>query len=215
MTAPCAWRCRAGSRIEAISSVIAAGSLNTFEAGNDMNSAKQPGRLTPTPMVLRHRWRRPARQLRQKPQVTWPSPDTRSPIFRPRTSLPISTISPQYSWPDGHRHLDRALRPLVPVVDVHVGAADGGLLHADQHIVRADRGLGDVRHPDARFCLGLDQCFHDLDLSVDFALLQHAKFATGGLNAAIARSSARGCARPSAACGCAPGPSARPETKIR
>ena len=29
----------------------------------------------------------------------WPSPETRSPTARPRTSLPISTISPQYSWP--------------------------------------------------------------------------------------------------------------------
>jgi ATP-dependent Clp protease ATP-binding subunit ClpA len=28
-----------------------------------------------------------------------------------------------------HRHLDRALGPVVPVPDVHVGAADGGLLH--------------------------------------------------------------------------------------
>src|SRR3974377_879433 len=29
----------------------------------------------------------------------WPSPETRSPTPRPRTSLPIATISPQYSWP--------------------------------------------------------------------------------------------------------------------
>ena len=54
-----------GSRIEAMSSSMAAGSLNTFEAGSAMYSAKQPGRLTPTPTVLRHRCRRPARQLRQ------------------------------------------------------------------------------------------------------------------------------------------------------
>src|SRR5688572_27481977 len=29
----------------------------------------------------------------------WPSPETRSPTERPRTSLPSATISPQYSWP--------------------------------------------------------------------------------------------------------------------
>src|SRR5690242_12230509 len=29
----------------------------------------------------------------------WPSPETRSPILNPRTSCPISTISPTYSWP--------------------------------------------------------------------------------------------------------------------
>ena len=47
--------------------------------GSPGYSANEPGRLTPTPMVLRHRWVRPARQLRQWPQVIWPSPDTRSP----------------------------------------------------------------------------------------------------------------------------------------
>ena len=88
-----------GSRMLASSSSMTGESLNTLEAGKDKYSAKQPGRFTPTPSVLRHKWRRPARQLRQKPQVIWPSPLTRSPIFRPRTSLPISTISPAYSWP--------------------------------------------------------------------------------------------------------------------
>src|SRR5688572_22571212 len=88
-----------GSSIEAISSEMPAGSRNTFEAGSTMYSAKQPGRSTPTPWELRHRWRRPARQLRQWPQVMWPSPETRSPTASPRTSLPVATISPQYSWP--------------------------------------------------------------------------------------------------------------------
>ncbi len=37
----------------------------TLNAGITRYSAKQPGRLTPTPMVLRHRWVRPPRQLRQ------------------------------------------------------------------------------------------------------------------------------------------------------
>ena len=45
------------------------------------DSAKQPERFTPTPMVLRQRCRRPARQFRQCPQVICPSPDTRSPIL--------------------------------------------------------------------------------------------------------------------------------------
>ena len=88
-----------GSRMEAISSSIADGSLNTLVAGSVRYSANAPGRFTPTPRVLRHRWRRPARQLRQCPQVMCPSPDTRSPVLTPRTSLPTSTISPEYSWP--------------------------------------------------------------------------------------------------------------------
>ena len=45
------------------------------------------------------RLRRPARQWRQRPQTTWPSPLTRSPGRKSATLLPISTISPTNSWP--------------------------------------------------------------------------------------------------------------------
>ena len=43
---------------------------------------------------------------------------------------------------DHHRHRDRLLRPGVPLVDVHVGAADPGPQHLDQHVVDADPGTG-------------------------------------------------------------------------
>src|ERR1700676_552513 len=88
-----------GSRMDAISSSMAGGNLNTLVAGMVRYSANAPGRFTPTLEVVRHRCRRPARQLRQWPQVMWPSPETRSPVLKPRTSLPNSTISPEYSWP--------------------------------------------------------------------------------------------------------------------
>src|SRR5450755_4169280 len=88
-----------GSKIDARSSEISSGILNALKAGITRYSAKAPSRLTPTPTVFRHRCRRPARQLRQKPQVMCPSPETRSPILNPRTSCPISTIRPTYSWP--------------------------------------------------------------------------------------------------------------------
>src|ERR1700687_3988408 len=88
-----------GSKIDARSSEISSGILNALNAGITRYSAKAPSRLTPTPIVFRHRCRRPARQLRQKPQVMCPSPETRSPIWNPRTSCPISTIRPTYSWP--------------------------------------------------------------------------------------------------------------------
>ena len=61
---------------------------------------------------------------------------------------------------DRHRHGDGALRPFVPVVDVHVGAADGGLADADEHVVRADIGLVLALHPDARFAFRLHQRLH-------------------------------------------------------
>ena len=62
---------------------------------------------------------------------------------------------------DGHRHRNGLLRPRIPVVDVHVGAADGGAVHLDEHVVVTDRGLRHVLHPDAGFRASLDQCFHE------------------------------------------------------
>ncbi len=85
----------------------ALGGPNPFEwrdlTGDDVFAGRRvvvfalPGAFTPT--VLRHRWRRPARQLRQCPQVMWPSPETRSPGAKPATSPPTSTTSPANSWP--------------------------------------------------------------------------------------------------------------------
>src|SRR5258708_39498726 len=60
----------------------------------------------------------------------------------------------------GHRHGDRFLRPGIPLVDVHVGAADRRLVDLDEYIVRTDLGLGDVIEPDTGGCLFFDQCFH-------------------------------------------------------
>ena len=54
-----------GSKIAASSSGILSGILNALKAGITRYSAKQPGRFTPTPMVLRHKCVRPPRQLRQ------------------------------------------------------------------------------------------------------------------------------------------------------
>ena len=62
---------------------------------------------------------------------------------------------------DGHRHRDGFLRPRVPVVDMHVGAADGRAVDLDEHVVVADRGLRHVLHPDSGFRSSLDQCFHE------------------------------------------------------
>ena len=155
-----------GSRMEAISSSMASGSLKTLVAGMVRYSANAPARLTPTPEVLRHRCRRPARQLRQCPQVMWPSPDTRSPVLKPRTSCPIRRFR-RNTRGRRHRHGHGLLRPCIPVVDVHVGAADGRAVYLDEYIVVADRGLRYVLQPDAGFRACLDQCFHDMLLMDD------------------------------------------------
>jgi hypothetical protein len=54
-----------------------------------------------------------------------------------------------------HRHRHRLPCPLVPVVDVHVGAADAGLPDPHQYVVGADLGDRYVDHPDSRFVLEL------------------------------------------------------------
>jgi hypothetical protein len=63
---------------------------------------------------------------------------------------------------DDQAGLDRALAPLVPLVDVQVGAADRGLLELDQHLVGADLRHRHLFHPDALAGFALDQGFHHL-----------------------------------------------------
>ena len=56
---------------------------------------------------------------------------------------------------DGHRHRDGFLRPGVPVVDVHVGAADRRLQHPDQHVIVANFRNRHVLQPKTRLAFGL------------------------------------------------------------
>src|SRR5271165_1216994 len=62
--------------------------------------------------------------------------------------------------PDRHRNRDRLLGPGIPVVDVHVGAADPCAVDADQNSIDAEGGLGDVFEPKAWRSVRLDECFH-------------------------------------------------------
>jgi hypothetical protein len=66
--------------------------------------------------------------------------------------------------PDNQAGPDGPLRPFVPVVDVQVGAADGGFFQPDQDLVGAGFGHGDLFHPDAgrgiAFYQGLHRCGH-------------------------------------------------------
>jgi hypothetical protein len=39
---------------------------------------------------------------------------------------------------DRHWHGNRLLRPGVPIVDVHVGSADGGFQDSDEHVIAAN-----------------------------------------------------------------------------
>ena len=57
---------------------------------------------------------------------------------------------------DDQRGMDGVLGPLVPAVDVQVGAADPCTEDADQHLTRARLRLRYVLQPQPRLCL----CFH-------------------------------------------------------
>ena len=46
-----------------------------------------------------------------------------------------------------HRGLNRFLRPIVPVVNVHIGATDGGFMDLDQYIVTAHHRNRDIFEP--------------------------------------------------------------------
>ena len=63
---------------------------------------------------------------------------------------------------DDHRRLDGLLGPVVPVVDVDVGAADRGLLDPDQDVVRARHRHGDLGQLEARAGPHLGKGFHRL-----------------------------------------------------
>ena len=60
------------------------------------------------------------------------------------------------------RHGQRALRPLVPLVDVHVRAADGGLEDADHHFAGAGAGDGDALERQAGAAVVLHEREHGL-----------------------------------------------------
>ena len=61
---------------------------------------------------------------------------------------------------DDRAQLDGLLRPLVPIVDVNIGAADAGLQHLDENVVDAVGRLRHVLEPESGLRLRFHQCFH-------------------------------------------------------
>ena len=88
-----------GSKIACTSRGMFGSWAQTLVIGSARYSANAPGRLTPMPLVSLQRCRRPARQLRHRPQTTCPSPLTISPTWKSLTFEPTSTIWPTNSWP--------------------------------------------------------------------------------------------------------------------
>ena len=122
-----------------------------LDMGRTTNSAKAPLRLTPTPMVCAQRWRRPARQLRQRPQTTWPSPQT---MVADGEVVDVGADGDDFAdelMADGEALFDGGAGPGVPLVDVQVGAADAGVEDANLYVVDAHLGLGNIFEPEAAF----------------------------------------------------------------
>ena len=149
-----------GSKIAATSASMPSAWCQMFVIGSAISSANAPGRLTPTPLVCAHRWRRPAMQLRQRPQTTWPSPETTSPGWKSLTFDPTATISPTNSWPIVIGTGIVLWAQASQLLDVQVGAADAGAAHADQDVVQAVLRLRDVLQPQARLGELLDERQH-------------------------------------------------------
>src|SRR6476646_2630714 len=60
---------------------------------------------------------------------------------------------------DNHGYRNRALRPLVPLVDMEVGSTDSTEFDADQHVADSDRWFRNVFEPQARLLVPLDKSF--------------------------------------------------------
>ena len=139
-----------GSKIAATPQSTGCRCTQALVDGRATYSANAPSTCTPMPRVWMHRCRRPARQLRHRPQTRCPSPLTTSPTCTSVTLAPTSTTSPANSCPTVRGVRDVPRRPLVPVHDVQVGATDPRRPHLDQHIARPDRRVGDVEELQTR-----------------------------------------------------------------
>ena len=54
-----------------------------------------------------------------------------------------------------HWHRNSLLRPFIPVINVHVGAANRALGHLNQYVIGPDLGHRSIHHPDAGLGLTL------------------------------------------------------------
>ena len=179
-----------GSKIAATSSSMPGQWCQMFVIGSATYSAKDPSRPTPRPTVFAHRCRWPAMQCRHRPQVTWPSPLTRSPGWKSLTFEPTSTISPDELMPDDERRLDRLGRPVVPRIDMQVRPADPGLVDPDQDVVDADVRARHLLEPQPGARVGLDEGEHQAS-SRSRARARRAQLDAGAVLAAGMRPATR------------------------
>jgi hypothetical protein len=110
--------------------------------GNTMNSANAPARFTPTPLV----WAAgQAIAAAAAHDVAFAADNL------PRLEVvDVRTDGCDFAdelVTDHKRHGDRLARPLVPFIDVEIGAANSSHQYADQYVVDAGLGGWDVFEP--------------------------------------------------------------------
>ncbi len=149
-----------GSKIAAISSGMSSGILNALNAGITRYSANAPSRLTPTPTVLRQRWRRPGAAVAAEAAGDVAFSGDAVADREAAHFLPELDDFAHVFVADVHRHGNRLLRPVVPLPDMDVGAADRGLRDPDHHVVVADFRLFHARERQPRRAFQLGKHFH-------------------------------------------------------
>jgi hypothetical protein len=60
-----------------------------------------------------------------------------------------------------HRHGDGFARPIVPIINVQIRAANTGAIDANQDVVEPDNRFWNILEPKPGLCLFLNKCFHD------------------------------------------------------
>ena len=151
-----------GSKIAATSRSIPSWCRQMLVIGSAMYSANAPGRFTPTPMRVRAQVAPPGETVAAAAADHVPFPADN--VAREEIGhIGAHRFDPSDKLvADRHRHRNRLLRPLVPLVDVDIGAANAGLQYADQNVVNADFRGGDIFEPQSRLALLLTRAFMTL-----------------------------------------------------
>ena len=72
--------------------------------------------------------------------------------------------------PHHQRDRDGITRPIIPFIDMEIGAADARTVHLDEHITRARLGLRHVLEPKSFSRLFFNECLH-LSCKKDFHVM--------------------------------------------
>ena len=94
--------------------------------GSAMYSANAPGRFTPTPMVCAHKMPASGQAIAAAAahHMAFAADDVAG-VKIAHVRADLDDLADEF-MADHHRHRDGLLGPVVPVVDVQVGAADAG-----------------------------------------------------------------------------------------